>query len=155
MLLVVAMLTTLVDGVFTAPKGHWQSVAFETKRPRASVDISFEIPDHVSRIQIAVISSFDEERFLHGRTYRPVCASGYQRSARLRCVLPEAGKYMVLIDNRLDTRFDARVALKVESVDEVASEPRTLPPQRRMVVITVSILLFLGVVAYSARQLMR
>ena len=155
MLLVVAMLTTLVDAVVTAPKGHWQSVAFETTRPRASVDISFQIPDHVSRIQIAVISSFDEERFQHGRTYRPVCASGYQRSVRLRCVLPEAGKYTVLIDNRLDTRFDARVHLKVESVDAVASAARTLPPQRRMIVITVSILLFLGVVAYSARQLMR
>ena len=155
MLLVVAMLTTMVNGVVTTPKSHWKSVPLEAYQPNTSIDVSFEIPQHVSRIQVSVVTLADAQRFQQGRSYRPICMSAYERSARMRCTLADAGPYAVLIDNRLDTRFDAAVKLKVEQISPSVVAARTLPPQRRLIVITVSILFFLGVVMYSARQLMR
>src|SRR5688572_12877948 len=99
MLLVVAMLTTMVNGVVMAPKSHWKSVPLEAQRPNTSIDVSFEIPQHVSRIQVSVVTLADAQRFQQGRSYHPVCISAYERSARMRCTLAEPGTYAVLIDN--------------------------------------------------------
>ena len=51
------------------------------------------------------------ERFNRGRSIQALFTSGFNESAtQFRVLIPDAGDYILLLDNRLEARFPAEVA---------------------------------------------
>ena len=84
-----------------------------------------------------------------------MAASAYLREGRLRIPIPEAGDYVLILDNRLEGRapVDVEVKVDISSLDGVKA--KTLPPARRRIVVALSILFFGAIVFYSASQFLK
>jgi hypothetical protein len=108
-----------------------------------------------TRSEAILLTRRDAERFNQGRSYHPLASTGFQNTARLRYEIDEPGDYVLLLDNRLESGRTTDVSLKINLRDPPSIVAGTVSPERRQVVITLSLLFFLGVVMFSARQFMK
>ena len=67
-----------------------------------------------SRVQAIVLSREEAERFNRGKSIRPLLMSGFEKSDQFRVFVPDAGDYVLVLDNRIEARFPAEVSLRVE-----------------------------------------
>jgi hypothetical protein len=150
--MIFALLVVLTDGLVNVPPSHWQAVHFEVLRNGSTVHCSFEVVSGANRVQAMLLERSQSDRFNAGRPMRPVHVTGFERSARFRAYVAEAGDYVLLLDNRLEGRYAADVRVRIESTDPQSVTVRELPPDRRRAVVTLSILFFGAVLVFSARQ---
>lgn len=152
--MLLALATILLEGSVSVPHSHWRAIDVPIEEAGTEIRCAFEVPEGASSIQALLVTLHDAERFSQGRSFNTLASTGFNRDATLHYRAEEPGKYVLLLDNRIEGRHPTEVTLKVELVAPEFKEVRTLPPERRHAVVFVSVLFFLGVVAYSARKLM-
>src|SRR4051812_4848308 len=108
-----ALLVILADGVISVPASHWSAVDVPVAKPDSIVDTTFSVPSGATGIEAILVTRKDAERFNSGRSYRPICRSGYQKEGRFRCEVVQAGDYILLLDNRLEGRKSTEVTVKI------------------------------------------
>jgi hypothetical protein len=118
------------------------------------VEIAFDVRQG-SRVAASLVTAAQAVRFNRGRTVDPICASGYRQESRMRCRVPEAGQHVLLIDNRIERRLPASIHLVVELHPPHDVIVRELPPERKRLVIALSVAFFGAVVLFSARQFLK
>jgi hypothetical protein len=95
------------------------------------------------------------ERFHRGRRANVLYETGFEKSARFRYRVPEAGEYVLLLDNRLEGRWPTQVSLRIEVTSARDAQITEVPPERRRLIVALSLLFFGAVVAFSARQFLK
>lgn len=95
------------------------------------------------------------ERFAKGRGTQFLYSSGFESKARFRTYVRDAGDYVLILDNRLETRRPSHVDFRLELTNPRNLQVRELPPERRSLVVVLSFLFFGMVVLLSARQFLR
>lgn len=154
MSLLTAMLAVLTHGPVTIPPAHWQAISVVIDAPGTQVEVDFEVK-RGSRVEASLLTATEAVRFNRGRTVTPACASGFRADAHLRCRVAEPGQYVLLLDNRIESRQPALVDLRVSLQPPVDVVVRELPPERKSLVIALSIAFFGAVVLFSARQFLK
>jgi hypothetical protein len=131
-----------------------------SKQPGARLQLSFEVasPEKSSGVRVAVESEKDFGRLRGNLPHQEMMASAYRPEGALRARLPEPGRYFVVIDNQKEARRRSRVEMEVNLI--TGPDPETLPvgyasPQKRLVVVSVSVIAFLCVLAASGAALWR
>ena len=81
--------------------------------------------------------------------------SGFEKSDQFRVFVPDAGQYVLILDNRIEARFPAEVSLRVELNAPHDTQVRTVPPERQRATIALSLLFFGAVVVFSAVKFLR
>lgn len=150
-----ALFVVLLQGAVTAPKGHWTSVPFSVEARNSTLSCSFEVLRGSSKVEVIIATEEEGRRFQAGHSFTALASTGFTKGDRLRVHLEEAGRYAAFIDNRLEGRFDAVVRVELHVFSPNAVGARTLPADRRRVVVTISLLLFGAIVVFSARQFLR
>lgn len=150
-----AVLVLWTEALVTIPPSEWRAVPVEVSRNRSLVECTVAVHQPGSRIQAIFIDRQDAERFQRGRSVHPLAASAYLRQGRLRIPVPEAGDYVLILDNRLEGRTSVDVEVKVDISSLEGVTAKTLPPARRRLVVALSILFFGAVVFYSASQFLK
>ena len=152
MLLAVAAL--FWEGTVTVPPSHWKVIDIPVDQPGVDIRCTFEVAERSSSIQAQIVTARNAERFSHGQSFSALASTGFEREGTLHYFAEEPAKYFLLLDNPIEARHPAEVALKIvlDRPDHVAA--RTLPPEKRHVVVLLSVLFFLAAVAFSARKLM-
>jgi hypothetical protein len=149
MLLAVFML--LADGLVSIPPASWQAIRVDVPQHGTIVDCDFRVLEG-TKVQAMLVSRHDAERFHRGRSVRPLYNTGFEESGRFRYYISEAGEYVLLIDNRIAASVPALVKLRIELLNPNGAYVRTLPPEKRRMVVALSLLFFGIVVTFSARQ---
>jgi hypothetical protein len=154
-MILLALMAILLDGVVTVPPSHWRAVEVEVPKAGAIVEASFTVPADDAAVEAILVTRKEADRFHAGKSYKALSRTGYQTSARLRYEVDQAGRYILLLDNRIEGRRATPVSVKINVREPASVIAITVPPQRRAVIIFLSLLFFVAVVMYSARQFMR
>jgi hypothetical protein len=156
LLLLVSERVLLMDDVYAIPPGDWRYVEVGLKQRAATVQCDFEVQSGGSGVRVALVTRGELDRFRRGRSHDVLGTTNYERSGRLRVRVPGPGEYALVVDNRMEGRGRARVALRV-FLDFAAQPPqqaRTLPPARRWLVVSASVLFFLAITWWAGRKLL-
>ena len=149
-----AFLVVLTNGLLSVPPSHWQAIDLRIPHNGTTVDVEFEVQQG-SRVQVLIMNRPQAERFNRGRSYEPIVSTGFEKSGRLKYRLADAGQYVLMIDNRIETRTPTLVHLRLELTNPYRADVRELSPARRRVVVTLSLVFFGAVVAFSAWRFLR
>jgi hypothetical protein len=148
------LLLLLTETVVKVPAAHWTAIELKIDQNSTTVHADFEVRNG-SKIQAMVLSREEAERLNRGRSVRPLFSSGFLQSDQFRVLVPDAGDYVLLLDNRLNERFPAEVALKFELTHIDDSQVRYVPEGRRHATVALSLLFFGAVVVFSAVKFLR
>jgi hypothetical protein len=152
--LVFTLLAVVLEGDVVVPPSHWRAVDVKVAHAGTLVKTSLRAPENSSRMQAYVVTRKNADRFAQGGALRPLATTSFERDGTLYMIAEHEGEYILLLDNRIEGRRPTQVHVKVELLPPAATV-RTVPPERRRAVELASVLFFLAVVAYSARQLMK
>jgi hypothetical protein len=153
-MILLALATLLWEGTVSVPPSHWKVVDIPVNEPGVEIRCTFAVAERASNIQAQIVTARNAERFSRGQSFSALASTGFERDGTLRYVAEEPAKYFLLLDNPIEARHPTEVALKIELLKPEAVRVRTLPPGERRVIVLLSVLFFLGVVAFSARKLM-
>ncbi len=155
MILVLALWAVLTDGVVSVPASRWSAIEVPVKQGGTVVEASFAVPGGATSVEAILVTRKDAGRYNAGRSYQPLCRSGYQTEGKLRCEVDQKGDYILLIDNRIEGRKPTEVSVKISLREPASIIAVTVPQQKRAIIIALSLLFFVAVVMFSARQFMR
>ena len=154
-MILLALMAILLDGAIAVPPSHWQAIDVEVEKAGSVVEASFSVANEETKVEAILVTRREAGRFNAGKSYTALSRTGYTSSGKLRYEVDQAGDYILLLDNRIDARRAAEVSMKLTVREPASIIAVTVPPQRRAVIIFLSLLFFVAVVMYSARQFMR
>jgi hypothetical protein len=154
-MILLALLAILTDGVVSVPASHWSAIDVPVAQSGTIVEVLFSVPSGATAVEAILVTRKDADRFNVGKSYHPLCRSGYQTEGKLRCEMEQKGDYILLLDNRIEGRKPVEVSVKIAMREPASIIAITVPPGKRAVIIALALLFFVGVVMYSARQFMR
>ena len=153
--MILALLVVLADGLVTVPPTYWRAIAVKVPENDTTVNCSFDVRTEGVKIQALLMERSQGERFRLGRSIDPLYVSGMEASARFRQRVYEAGDYILILDNRLEGKSPAEVALRIELSSPNSAVVREVPPERRRAIVALSLVFFGAVVVFSARQFLK
>jgi hypothetical protein len=152
--MLLALLLLLTESVVKVPASHWTAIELKIEHNGTTVHAGFEVRNG-AKVQALVLSRDEAERLNRGRSVRSLFSSGFTTSDQFRVRVPDAGDYVLLLDNRLEERFPAEVALRLELTHTNDSQVRYVPAARRHATVALSLLFFGVVVVFSAVKFLR
>jgi hypothetical protein len=145
----------VLDETVTVPAADWKAFPIPVPLRPARIDCGFEVEGGGSGVRLLLIERADFERMSAGQGYHALAATAYQRSGGFAYRAPP-GDYVIVADNRMEGRGPVEVRLQVELVFEAGGAlPRTLSPERRAVVVGLSVLFFGAVALFAGGRLWR
>lgn len=147
----------LVDEVYHIPAAEWKYVEINLRQRPAVVSAAFDVASGAGQVRLALMTRADLEHFRNDLAHGVLAVTQLGNSGTLRFRVRDPADYVLVVDNRADTRHGAAVHLRV-ALDFGPSAQQAVPqitPQRQLTVIVLSFVFFFGVVTYSARKLLR
>ena len=151
---------SLIYSRFEIDPGEWRYFEFPSKERDTRLEVQFEVqaPKDASGVRVAVMREQEFKLFRENQPHREISSTTFRHDGTLRTRLREAGGYAVVVDNRLEGRRKSRVRLEVALT--TGPDPETLPvsyasPQKRLMVVSVSLMGFLIIVALTGQALWR
>ena len=140
----------LLEETIVVEPGAWRSLALALRQRPAVVECSYQVVRGPA-VRLWLLEIRELERFRRGRSVRPLAVSPHHKQGSLREALG-IGQFALVVDNRLNARENVEVALRV-TLNFHAWEARELPPERRALVVALSLLFFVAVIWWVARRL--
>ena len=145
----------LLDETVTVPAADWRAFGIPLRQQPARMECSFSVASGGSGVRVMVLEQAQFELMNAGHPYRALAATAYQRSGGFGYAA-RAGDYAIVVDNRMEGRGAAQVRLGVTLIFAGGEAlPRTLSPQRRAVVVGMSVLLFAAILLFAGSRLKR
>jgi|HigsolmetaAR202D_1030399.scaffolds.fasta_scaffold07889_2 hypothetical protein len=143
---------TLLEGEVTIPKLQARSLPIHLKQKPGTVYCSFRVIEGRSGVRAALQRRAEDGS---GKA-EVVAATAYVDKGNLAVRVPSTGEYELILDNRMEGRDDADVQLAVWLAfnNPAPVEVRYLEPEKRTLVIWLSLCFFVGTVFYSGRRLL-
>jgi hypothetical protein len=150
-----ALLLAITESVITVPPSHWTAIALNTTQNSTTAHVSFDVRNGASRIQAMVLALEEAERLNRGRSIQPLYSSGFKSSDSFRVLIPDAGRYVLVLDNRLEGRFPTEVSFRLEMTNPDDIRVRTVSADRRRATVALSLLFFGAIAVFSAVKFLR
>ncbi len=152
MLLLTLDARTVTDEVFEVPAREWRYVAVTIEQVPVTVNCDFEVISGPGVVRVALVNGDGLDDLKQGNR-EPVGSAAFARQGTFRRAVRVPDEYFVVLEN--SGLGPARVRLRSTLDFSGRGEPqaRTVSPQRRLVVIGISAMVFLVIVSYSARKL--
>jgi hypothetical protein len=138
----------LLDEVVDVPAARWRSYDIELRQRPAAIECSYEVVSGNAAVRVILTQQPDQE----GTRPRALEATEYEKSGGFRYGPGQLGFYSLVVDNQREGSGPARVHL-VASLAFVGMPQDVVPPQRRLVVILVTVALMAALVAFAASRL--
>jgi hypothetical protein len=153
--MIFALLVLLADGLVSVPPSGWKAIEVKIDRNHTAVQCSFHVKTKGTKVQAWLMDRSQAERFNRGWSVKALYFTGFEESMRFRVMAPDAGDYVLMLDNRLEGRWPAEVELRIELSNPQNVNVRELAPDRRRMVVALSLIVFGAVVVFSARQFLK
>jgi hypothetical protein len=145
----------MVDDTVRVPPGEYTTLGVSLKQKPAVVEVSFATDTGSPGVSVALLGP--NEALVRNGPRRQFLRVVYdQRDAAFRFPARRLGDYEILLDNRSNKEKEAVVSLKVTlGFDEPGTlRPETVSSERRMVVVSLSLLFFAAVTLWSGRKVL-
>jgi hypothetical protein len=153
--MILALVVLLADGLVSVPPSEWKAVAVKIDRNNSTVHCAFDVRTKTTKVQAWLMERSQAYRFNRGRAVNALYSTGFETSARFRVRVQDAGEYVLMLDNRLEGRWPAEVALRIELSNPQDENVRELSPERRRTIVAISLIFFGAVVVFAARQFLK
>lgn len=153
--MILALLALLTDGVVSIPPSRSTAIDLRVPEHDTTVHCFLDLRAGESPVRAMLLERTQAERYHRGRNARSLYAVEFNRSGNFKYHFDQAGDYVLLIDNRLNSRTAAEVGVKIEITRNPVILVRELPADRRRAVVAISLLFFGAVVVFSARQFLK
>lgn len=154
MIIIPALVVVLGNALLEIPPSGSKIIDLPISRHGTFIECSFDVRKG-SRVQVMLADRVQAERFHRGRSIRPAYATGFENKGRFRYRVPDAGHYVLIVDNRMEGRGPTQLLLSLDVSLPPSVTAQELPPERRRAVVALSVFFFGAVVAFSARQYLR
>ena len=151
---------TLIYSRFDIDAGEWRYFEFPAKSGEARLEVRFEVlsPKESQGVRITVLKEREFDKYRENQPHQDFQTTPYQRTGSLRTKLTDPGGYVVIVDNRQETKRHARVDLEVTL--STGPDPDSLPvayasARKRWIVVTVSLAVFAAMLLVFGRALWR
>src|SRR5205085_6230683 len=146
----------LVDEVYRIPRGEWKYVQLDLHQQTAFVSATYALQAGSGPVRLALMTREDLERFRNDADNSILVMTPPGKSGAFDYRVRRPGEYVIVVDNRAGATQAAAVHLKV-TLDFARRGPDVtqLSPQRQLAVVAISFVVFAGIVAYSARRLLK
>lgn len=147
----------LVNELVRIPAGESRSVQVILKQRPAMVSVEYEVAGGGPEVRLALLRRGDLARPRNGLPERVLAATAPATSGRLAYAAPLRGVFAVVLDNPTSSRAAAvrlHVFLNFARANPGPQITR-LSPERQFTVIALSFIVFVAIVTYSARRLLR
>jgi hypothetical protein len=146
----------LVDEVFRVPSGSLRAIDVGI-REAAVVDCRFSVLSGGPGVRLVLVPPDEVDAFRDREGHQVLASTPVRRSGVLRFRTDRA-TYSLVLDNRLEERgppSQVRLTVSVRFGPPAAQAPREISPQRRAIVIAISLAFFFGVALFAGRKLRR
>lgn len=154
LLLLFAAGTPNPDQSFKLEAGDFRWIPFTVRQTPTGVDCRFDVVKGGPTVHAELLPMSEFRRFDRGREHETLALTASARSGEFRRVIDTRGQYAVVVMNDRNAP-PVLVSLQLETtLNPGAGEmARTLPPQRRLTVVLISLAFFLAVLTWSSRRL--
>ena len=139
---------------FKLEPGDYRWVPFTIRQTPSSVDCRFEVISGNPSVHAELLPMSEFRLFDRGRDHDTMAITATARSGAFRRMIGTPGQYAVIVVNAKKAPA-AVVSLHLETNlnPKGADVARTLPPERRLLVMAVSLSFFLVTVSWTGRKL--
>ncbi len=155
LLLAASTSVELADELYHIPPRNWRYMELGLNQRPALVNARFEVDEGQPRIRLALMPQADLERLRAGLTPALLSVTPAGPSGRLFYDLPQAGSYVLVVENRGPTEAVVHLRVLLDFGGRQSLTVTQISPLRRAVVVALSLAVFFAVVTYSARRLLR
>lgn len=146
----------LLDEVFNIPAAEWRYVPVVLNQLPVTLECQFRVVSGSAHVRAALANREGLERLRLSRSPEFLAATAFRAQGNFRYPVREPDEYAVILENSREGGAPAVVELRVSLDFSARGQPqvRYLSPQRRLVVILVSLAVFLAIVTYSGWKLL-
>jgi len=142
----------LTDDVYQIPSGDWRWVRFDVRRRAATVHCHFETTG--GEVRAELVNRSELELVREHKHHDALAATDVRRAGDFSQYIQEFGEYAVVVENPGTRPVAVHLSVSLE-FGTPAPVSRYLSPNRRLAVILISFAVFLAIVTFSARALLR
>ncbi len=148
--------TELADEISRIPPGEWRYVPVELHQEPARISADFVVQSSSGSVRLLLMHQDDLERMRDDLPHGHLMATPIRRAGRITDKYHRQGDLVVVADNREGSET-ATVHLRVWVDFEGGKGPEItrLSRSRQVMVISISLAVFFGIVTYSGRRLLR
>ncbi|WP_180538756.1 hypothetical protein [Nevskia soli] len=143
----------LLNDSFDVPAREYRFIPMHIANWPATLDLAFNASENAP-VRVELVTRRDLDRFIRGKPYEYLLRLSARPTSDFRQPVPDAGDYDVLLIN--EGSRDS--AVKVRAAVQFAREPdvaQYVPPARRAILISVSVVIFLIALLWSGLALLR
>jgi len=144
----------LVNEVYHVPANDWRYVEFVLHQQTAEVAASFVVISGPAKVRAAIMSREDLERLRNDIPQNVLAVTPEGAAGALRFHVRQPGNYVVVLDNRGAPAAEVRLRVTLDFRPR-GPDVTQLSPERQLAVIAISFVVFIGIVSWSARRLLK
>jgi len=154
-LLAAATSVELADEVYGIPPHDWRYMELGLKQRPALMSARYEVDAGPGRVRLVLMTAEDLQRLRAGIRHNLLALTPASTSGRLDYDLPQAGDYVMVVENRGDAEAVVHLRVWLDFSGRHRLTVTRLSPERQAAVIAISLAVFFAIVSYSARRLLR
>jgi hypothetical protein len=145
----------LADEQYRIPPRNWRYMEVTLKQRPALVIARFEVDAGPAGVRLELMTADELERLRAGQPPALLSVTPAGPAGRLFYDLPQAGNYMLVVENRGAAEAEVHLRVLLDFSGRHSLTVTQITPLRRAVVVALSLAVFLAIVTYSARRLLR
>ena len=133
--------TEMLNETIEVPRSQWRAMKVELRNRPATVEVDFRVTAGRSGVRVVFMTEQELKRFEKGERHEVLAQTDFSSKGTFRYLVGNPGDYRILLDNRLEGREPAAVAVKVALLhhDYTTFDAKTLPPGKRRAVVGISL----------------
>jgi len=155
LLLAASTSVDLVDEVYRIPAREWRYVELGLNQQPALVHAHYDVTSGSRGVRLALMRREDLERLREGLPHGVMDETESGPAGELRPRVRGPGEYVVVVDNPSDVAATVHLRVRLDFGVKRGPEVTMLSPQRQITIVLLSFIVFLGIVTWSARRLLR
>jgi len=145
----------LADEVYHIPPRNWRYMELGLRQRPALVNARFEVDEGSPRVRLELMNHDELGRLQDGLAPVLLSATPAGSNGRLFFDLLHAGDYVLVVENRGPAEAMVHLRVLLDFSGRHSLTVTQISPERQAVVVGLSLAVFLAIVAYSARRLLR
>ncbi len=145
----------LADEMVRIPPHNWRYMELSLKQRPALVNARYEVDEGPPRVRLALTTRDELERLRADLQPALLSETGAGSSGRVFYDVPQKGDYVLLVENRGIAEAVVHLRVVLDFSGRHSLTVTEITPRRKAVVVAVSLAVFLAIVTYSSRRLLR
>ena len=145
----------LVDGTYQVRARYWgYAEQIGLHKETAELSASFQVESGSQQVRVALMTREDFDRLRNDAPQSVLAVTPFGAAGGLRFHVRQPGNYVIVLDNRGEPEAAVHLRLTLD-FSPTGPDVTELSPRRQLAVVVISFVVFIGIVGWSARKLLK